>query len=291
VALDASASMKNWYGRNLTGQIPKDAMDEYRRRGWVSDHVHDGSRVTSFAKEAHEDAVRRGFVKFTENIVEPLARDFISYLSRELDTDGNVTVVYWACGDGGAYEVLGDFTPEQCKTLEIRGPRTVSFGKGTRLAPCLGYFLGRYRDSPRAMYVFLTDGRLDDLEDTKKATAALARDIQDGKRGLVKCVLIGVGSSVDEAQMEDLDNLDTGTDVDIWDHKIAKEMRALSEIMVELVGEVQEVSAEIFDASGNTVARFTDSLPSVVSFVMPVSSGYFELSVGNRRVRQSVVAP
>ena len=291
IALDASASMKDWYGRNLTGRVPKDVLDVYKRNGWISSQTFDGTPVTAFKKEAHEDALRRGFLKFTQNIVEPLARDFIAFLSRELDANGRVTVAYWACGDGSAYEVLGDFAPDQCKALEIRGPRTVSFGKGTKIAPCLKYFVDRYKDVPRGMYVFVTDGRLDDLADAKKCTADLARSIQEGKRGLVKCVLIGVGNCIDEKQMEELDNLDTGTDVDIWDHKIAKEMRALSEIMVELVGEVQDVSAEVFDAAGNVVAKFTDGLPSVVSFSMPSSSDFFELGVGEKRIRQRVFTP
>lgn len=289
IALDASASMKDWYGRNLTGRVPKDVLAEYSRHGWTSPQTFDGATVTAFKKQAYDDALKRGFLKFTPNIVEPLARDFIAYLARELDANGKATVAYWACGEGDAYEVLGDFTPDQCPSLEIRGPRSVSFGKGTRLAPCLKYFIERYKDAKRAMYVFITDGRLDDLEQVKLCTTELARGIQEGQRGLVKCVLVGVGSNVDEKQMEELDDLDTGTDVDVWDHKVAKEMRALSEIMVELVGDVQEVSAEVIDASGNVVAKFTDGLPPVVTFSMPIASDFFELAVGDKRIRQSVV--
>jgi hypothetical protein len=40
-------------------------------------------------------------------------------------------------------------------------------------------------------------------------------------------VLIGVGRDVSEYQMRELDDLDTGTDIDLWDHKIASEMRVL----------------------------------------------------------------
>ena len=35
--------------------------------------------------------------------------------------------------------------------------------------------------------------------------------------------------------MEELDDLDTGTEVDLWDHKLAAEMRVLQEIFAEVV--------------------------------------------------------
>jgi hypothetical protein len=225
--------------------------------------------------------------------MEPLAREFIAYLAGGLDADGGTTVIYWACNDGGAYEVAGDFTEEQCRRLEISGPNDHAFGTGTRLTPAVRYFVDRFADASRGMYVFLTDGRLDDLADVKKYTTQLARAIQAKKRHPVKCVLIGVGDEVDESQMEELDNLDTGTDVDIWDHKIAKEMRALVEIFAEVVSENQIVAptGAIYDASGNRVWKCSDGVPAKVSFTMPASSSWFELEVGGRRIRQTVVAP
>ena len=84
--------------------------------------VEDGKRVMVFQKEAYDDAIRQGHLKFTANIVEPAAREFISYLAANLDADGGTTVIYWACGDGSAYEVAGDFTAEQCKGLTVAGP-------------------------------------------------------------------------------------------------------------------------------------------------------------------------
>jgi hypothetical protein len=58
------------------------------------------------------------------------------------------------------------------------------------------------------MYVFLTDGRIDDLESVKAATRRLAAEIAAGRRGSVKCVLVGLGDEIDESQMEQLDDLD-----------------------------------------------------------------------------------
>jgi hypothetical protein len=290
VALDASASMKGAFGRELDGEVPPHIIEEYARKGWVTSRNEDGRQVRVFQSRAWEDAIRRGFLKMTPNEMEPLAREFIAYLAGGLDADGGTTVIYWACGDGGEIEVLGDFTEEQCRTLELGGPQNVTFGRGTRLKPAVDYFVNRFHDAERGMYVFLTDGRLDDLPAVKNYTIKLAQAIETGRRNPVKCVLIGVGDEIDERQMEELDNLDTGTDVDIWDHKIAREMRALMEIFAEVVSENQIVAPQgsIYDASGNRVWQCSDGVPATVSFTMPASSPWFELEVQGRRIRQEV---
>lgn len=292
VALDASASMKSAFGRGLTGRLPDSAAEEYRRRGWVKEIERDGRTVRRFRREAYEDAVRRGHLRNTTNEIEPLARDFISYLAGNLDEDGGTTVLYWACGDGGGTELVGDFTADQVKKASFAGPRDQEFGDGTELLPAVRYFVDRFRDARRGMYVFLTDGRIDDLGAVKKFTRTLCQDIAAERRNAVKCVLIGVGSKIDEGQMEELDDLDTGTGVDVWDHKIAREMRGLVEIFAEVVDENQIIapSARLFDARGEVVKQFSDGLPARVMFRMPASSAWFELEVGGRRVRQPVTA-
>jgi hypothetical protein len=288
VALDASSSMKAAYGRNMLGSVPDSIREEYVRNGWATVTIRDGKRIHSFKQQAHDDAVRRGYLRIAENIVEPAARDFISYLAGNLDSDGGTTVLYWACGDGKQTEVLGDFTASQCKSLTINGPKEAKFGTGTYLQPAMQYFVERFKDAKRGMYLFLTDGKLDDLDRVKRYTTKLAEAIQAGKRHQVKCVLIGIGESIDEAQMSELDDLDTGTDVDIWDHKIAKEMRSLVEIFAEVVDENMIVAdhAEVFDDRNRSVKQFTNGMPAKISFRMPVTSKHFELEVGGQRVRQ-----
>src|SRR5258708_8469167 len=182
VALDASASMKAWFGRELQGTVPPSLVEEYVRKGWVSTRLADGRSVRVFQREAYEDAIKRGHLRITENIVEPLAREFIAYLAGGLDADGGTTVIYWACDDGSAYEVVGDFTEEQCRTLEVSGPQHHGFGMGTHLAPAVRYFVDRFADANRGMYVFLTDGRLDDLDAGKRLTTQLAKEIAGEKR-------------------------------------------------------------------------------------------------------------
>jgi hypothetical protein len=291
VALDASASMKAWYGRGLEGSVPPAVLELYRRKGWVRDRILDGRSVQSFQEEAFEDAIAKGHLRRTPNIMQSKSREFISYLADNLDADGGTTVIYWACGDGSDYEVLGDFTGEQCRNLTVEGPTRVAFGTGTCLKPAVQYFVNRFHDAERGMYVFLTDGRLDDLDEVKRYTTRLCQEIASGRRHSVKCVLIGVGDKVDGSQMEELDDLETGTDVDIWDHKIAAEMRNLVEIFAEVVDENMIVAptAHLYDAEGQVIKTFADGLPARVTFTMPASSPYFELEVAGERIRQSVV--
>lgn len=293
VALDASASMKGWFGRMLQGKVPPDVIKEYEKKGWVQNRIEDGRKVRSFQKDAYDDAIVRNILTFTSNIVEPLARDFIAYLADELDADGGATVIYWACGDGTAIEVMGDFTGTQCRVLDIKGPQTVSFGVGTTLTPAIKYFVDRFVDAGRGMYVFITDGKLDDLENVKNFTTQLAKEIANNSRNPVKCVLIGVGNEIDEHQMEELDDLDTGTDVDIWDHKIANDMRALIEIFAEVVTENQFVASTgiIFDSTGNIIKKYSDGLPAKIAFSMPSTSQWFELEVQGQKIRQTITQP
>gem|GEM_PF-382919 len=293
VAMDASASMKGWYGRMLQGKVPPEVAAEYEKKGWLQARTEDGRRVKSFQKTAYDDAIQKGYLKFTPNIIQPLAREFIAYLAGSLDADGGTTVIYWACGDGTAFEVLGDFTEDQCHQLDILGPKSVTFGTGTVLTPAVKYFVERFADARRGMYIFITDGKLDDLAATKQYTTELAKAITADKRNPVKCVLIGVGDEIDEQQMEQLDNLDTGTDVDIWDHKIAKEMRALVEIFAELVTENQLVAptGTVFDSDGKVIKAFTDGLPARISVLLPLTSPWFELEVHGQRIRQNLVMP
>lgn len=291
IAIDGSHSMKRSYGNYLQGRIPDDVLNTYRQRGWLRTIKKDGKQHESLTTEAQQDALQRNFLQPCPNLVEPLAQRFISYLADELDADGGTTLIYWACGDGSQFEVLGDFTAAQCKDVKLTGPK--KYGSGTKLLPAMHYFIDRFVEAPRGMYIFLTDGSLEDLEEVKGYTRQLAQDIKAKRRHPVKCVLVGIGEFVDEGQMAELDDLDTGTDVDIWDHKVAKDMRDLVEIFAEVVDENVTVapSGIVYDSHGQVAARFTDGLPAVVSLRLPVDAEWFELEVGGNRIRQTLLLP
>src|SRR5262249_57748991 len=97
----------------------------------------------------------------------------------------------------------------------------------------------------------------------------LAQDIQAGRRNPLKLVIIGVGKDVSEYQMRELDDLDTGTDVDLWDHKLAPEMRVLEEIFAEVVDRNARVAnnSRILTPDGRLVRDYADGgLPAYLEF-------------------------
>lgn len=294
VALDASGSMEAVYGKDIVlnagASVPDALLRDYQQRGWMEIREHQGQKYPVLFEPARSDLVLRGYSRWSNNEIEGLARQMTAYLASGLDSDGGTTVIYWACGDGKQIEAVGDLTEQGCKTATFGGPTKIGFGQSTYLTPAVRYFVERFADSPRGMYIFVTDGYLHDLEDVKSYTTNLAKAIQAGKRNSVKCVLVGIGAQIDESQMEQLDDLDTGTDVDIWDHKIAREMRSLVEIFAEVVDENQIVAptATIFDDRGNVVMQFSDGLPAKVSFLLPPGAQAFELEVAGRRIHQSI---
>lgn len=294
VALDASASMQGPFGRLLSpgpkGQLSTSVREEYERQGWVTLTKQDGIDYVTYTSPAVQDALEQGYYIYSTNEVEPQTRQFTAYLADNLDADGGTTVIYWACEDGAQIEVVGDLTGDDCQTATFNGPQHVGFGNATHLTPAVRYFAERFQNARRGMYLFITDGRLDDLETVKQYTVNLCREIAQGRRNPFKCVLIGLGDLIDEQQMEELDDLDSGTDVDIWDHKIAKDMRSIQEIFAEVASENQIIAStgRIYDATGQIIRNFTDGLPAKVTFDLPLSSTWFELEVAGRRIRQSI---
>ena len=291
LALDASSSMKHWYGRAVEGTMPDQTKKEFLKKGQATEGKFDGKWVVRYQRAAIDEAIGKGILKKSPNIVQPFVRESVSYLVSNIDASGKTSLIYWACEDGAQCEEIGDFTESGIAALTVEGPDRLGFGSGTMLLPPVRYFADRFKNAPRGMYLVVTDGRIDDLDDVKKFTVQLAREFEAGRRKPLKFVLIGVGREIDEKQMIELDNLDTGTDIDIWDHKIASELRSLVEIFAEVVDENQIVAptATVYDAGGKVAKLFSDGLPAVASFTMPLDSEWFELEVHGRRIRQSII--
>jgi hypothetical protein len=256
IALDGSGSMRKLYGQDTGG----------------------GVLSPIFAKPK------------AENIVTPVAQHLCAYLARKIDSDGGTTCIYWATGNNGTQiEVVGDLTADQAEQHVFRGPH--DFGTGTQLLPAVRYFVDRFKDAPWGFFVFVTDGELFDLEEVKRYSTQLAREVAAGRRRPVKFVLIGVGPDVNEKQLEELDDLDTGTEVDLWDHKMAAEMRVLQEIFAEVVDRNARIAegGRILDPSGKVIRDFRDTgVPAVLRFVMPRGSTHFVLEVNGQRIVQAL---
>ncbi|HIE01119.1 MAG TPA: VWA domain-containing protein [Thiotrichaceae bacterium] len=290
VALDASSSMMSAYGRELKGELPQKVTQAYKKKAWIRQEEEDGMRFRIFEKAAITDALENGYFKYSDNLVQPTARKFIAYLASTLDINGRTSVIYWACGNGSQYEEVGDIQAEDCESLTIQGPKTVRLGTGTHLQPALAYYCTRFAGAQRGLFIFITDGYIDDLEAVKRYSTKLAKDIAANKRNVIKCILIGIGKEVDEKQMTALDDLDTGTPIDIWTHKLADDMRELIEIFADIVDENQIIAptATIYDSDGQLIKKLTDGLPAKIVFELPVNSPWFEMEIMDERIRQTV---
>ncbi|MCB1064798.1 MAG: VWA domain-containing protein [Verrucomicrobiae bacterium] len=264
-----------------------------------------------------------------ENIVEPVGNAIAEYLAN-FDSDGETSIIYWACGKfGDDIEVLGDFQASAAADFEFVAPKNM--GTGTKLLPAIKYFTEtRFRAQPWGIFLFITDGIIEDLDEVKEYTREISLQIASGQRGFVKLVIIGLGSeffyknsktnetlSVDAAEgrlvelesdtnwfkspawsaLEELDDLDDdptygkickegGEPVDIWDHKLASNMKSLEEIFAEPVQRSAIISptAEVIDSYGNPVESidgcgFSNGLPARFEFLMPSSSTSFVLKL------------
>jgi len=297
VAIDGSGSMQAWFGKETLRQARQLMDHEWAtliRMGLAHQY---GNRVE--IKSLGDPQTLAALVTFGvlqqtpagPNIVEDQARQMTEYLSR-FDADGGTTVIYWATGDGRQVEVIGDLTGSDCATASFPGPK--DFGNETHLLPAIKYFVDRFADARWGMYVFITDGALNDLDAVKRYCVQLARDIDRKKRNDLKFVLIGVGDDIDEGQMEELDDLETGTDIDLWDHKIAKDMKQLAEIFAEVVSETVIIvpgDGVIKDSNGNVVQDYRDSgLPALMWFDLPPGSQWFALEVAGQKVAQPLAS-
>jgi hypothetical protein len=224
------------------------------------------------------------------NEVTPVAQKVCAYLARKIDADGGTTCIYWAVGPSGSrIQEIGDLTADAAEQ-HIFGPPD-DFGTGTQLLPAVRYFVDRFKDAPWGFYAFITDGELHDLEAVKDYSTRLAKEVATRRRNPLKFVLIGVGPSVNEAQMEELDDLDTGTEIDLWDHKLAAEMRMLQEIFAEVVDKNARIAdkGRILDPQGRVLKDYSDSgVPGVLEFEVATGTEYFTLEVNGNRIHQGL---
>lgn len=264
------------------------------------ENARTGLAIDGSASMASVYGVKVGpFPAAKPNLVEPVARTMASFLAN-FSSDGRTNLLYWACSpDGSAIEEIGRFASDDVQKVAISGPKKFPMGKQTRLLPPVKYFAeNAFKDAPWAIGVIVTDGIIDDLEEVKTYCLELAKQMASGKRSYLKLVLIGIGEAVDEAQMEELDDMFEGSglktpqgkEIDIWDHKLANEMKKLEEIFSEVVdeGTIVVASGRIVDQSGKVVKEYNDGVPAVLRFNLPAGATAFTLEFPGGSVTQDI---
>lgn len=267
---------------------------------FIGEHIRAGTQTGmaiegSFLMEPAFGYKRKIFGLFTQqtepNLVSMAAQKMGSYLARKVDADGNTTIIYWATGFGGTdVEVVGDLTAYQVEQYDFKSPK--KFGTIVKLLPAVRYFVERFSRADWGMYVFFTQGVIEDLEDVKKYTISLAEEIAAGRRKGLKLVLIGVGRKVNKSHLELLDNLNTETVVDLWDYRIASEMKDVLEIFTELsdTNTLVYPKGRILDSNGRTIVDYTDTgVPALLIFTLPADAKSFQLQLVDQTIIQSIL--
>lgn len=199
----------------------------------------------------------KGAQKTKPNLISIAARQMGTYLARKINDDGNTTLVYWATGaDGAGVEVVGDLPAYEVEKYAFEGPK--EFGAGVKLLPAVRYFVERFASACWGLYAFFTQGAINDLEEVKKYTLELAREIAAGCRNGFKLVLVGVGKKISQTPLQLLANLDQEAPVDLWNYRIVAEMQNILEIFTEL-GDANTIIAptgKVLAPTGQSTGRF-----------------------------------
>lgn len=249
------------------------------------------------------------------NYVEPVARKMTAYLA-EFDSTGETTVIYYSLGRqnmqtegkaGSDIHFIGNLDAERSQTQKFEMPPNT--GAGTCLTPAIKYFLNSI--DPRSWFIglFITDGMIDDADEVKALSKQICEEMAEGKRGYTKFVIIGLGrefhtpDSAAARLLEELDDLDNDPTYgvpgqDLWDHKLAFNMKSMEEIFAEVVSSniVLCRGAEVTDSNGLPVTpkdskSYEKALPALLHFTMSPGSTAFTLALPNGNRATQDISP
>ena len=219
------------------------------------------------------------------NKVQPFAREVGQFLAS--NRTGKTALAYWASGDDGSdVEPVGMFSRDEFAALRMPGPKAM--GAGTQLMPIVRYFWDQVfaGTSHRGVAVILTDGMWsDDLEkDLFPITQKMCDEIDSGRRALMKIVILLYETEGNHKELEEiektinqLDDYNSGTDVDVWDSKWVKYLSTYQQLYIELVKEDSlNVGGRILDAGGNVLQQ-KDEFKFGIQFELPKNSPSFTL--------------
>jgi hypothetical protein len=223
--------------------------------------------------------------------VEPQARWMLQYLASK-DRNGMLRVAYWACeGSGKAVQVIGELPGTEVERYSFPGPAVP--GGYTHLAPAMKDYITYLKaqvpnGARRGLAVFITDGALHDADQVHAFSKEIARLIRKGQLPRLNFVLVGVGSEVNEEQLERIAHAEHAGVSHMWCHRTAKEIKNVAELVAVLVDETMTVAAggTIYDDRGKIVKEYEGRLPAVLEFTVPEGCRSFTLEVSGQRYTQ-----
>jgi hypothetical protein len=236
------------------------------------------------------------------NVVEPVARSVAGYLAG-FSGEGYCPVLYGSCGsEGHDIEELGEVRESDAPHLCVLGPQRHCWGRHTRLLPPLRSLVnGVFPSAPWSLAVIVTDGSIDDLADLQRASRHWAREIADGSRPPFQVVIIGLGDPVYRESLVALRDLwvdsplrtPQGQPLELWDFKLAADMRCLEELFARAVSPQTVVAdwARIIGPDGRIAAEYRDGMPARLCFQLPSGSRSFTLELPSGRAVQNLPSP
>jgi len=228
-----------------------------------------------------------------DNLVEPQARWMLQYLASK-DRDGQLRVAYWACGKSGRnVEVLGEIAGTGVEKLRFGGPQHP--GGSTIMTPALRDYVEYVKQSVsrgtrRGCAVIITDGQIHDADEVHKFSAEVAKAIAQGRLPRINFVLVGVGSEIDEEQLEKISHQEFAGVGHLWCHRVAAEIKQVAELVAVLVDETMTVAGggTITDDKGKVLKIYEGRLPAVLEFEVPEGAKSFTLEVNGQRFTQPI---
>ncbi len=232
------------------------------------------------------------------NYVQGVARKLGAILTSVTKT-GKVSSIYWAVSPpGDKIEEIGEFSESGWENATITGPKKEKWGKGTKLLPTIKLAMEKIAKSADwTMGVIITDGIIEDEQDCMNYCLQVGKEMASGHRKPVKLVLIGIGESVDEEQLERFDDMfeGTGIDYDLWSHGMVASMQNEADILAVLYGElmteeitVVPAAGHVEDGSGNVLVSWSDGVPGKFRFILPKGETQFIIKIPNKDITQDV---
>lgn len=222
-------------------------------------------------------------------------------------TSGKVAAAYWAVNfPGDRTEWIGEYDEGGWTSADLSGPKKEKWGRGTKLLPALKLAAEQiHKDSDWTMAVFITDGIIEDEQDCMDYCRQIGKNLVSGKMKAIKMILFGVGTEVDEGQLERFDDMFEGTDlegkVDLWSTSLISSIQDESDLIDALYGELmtdetivapsgrvesgsgQELKT--YDCSGQPIS-FSDGVVGKFRFFLPKGETVFHIRVAGHDIEQ-----